>query len=704
MTFDFTQTHAHALKFDLEKCNLFFFLFFFLHPLRASGLPGGPVSSANFLDLSSCQSKPMETNQKVGGEGLVGAQKEEGLRALVQRTGYRLQQENGQRRYGGPPPGWDGPPPERGSEIFVGKLPRDLFEDELVPLCEKVGRHLTRTGRTWRVGAGVTPSLRARRVFLCVTESSCCVAVCVFCEGGTVVFFLSAASRPSSTFSRQFGQIFEVRMMMDFNGNNRGYAFVTFASKQEARAAMKQLNNYEIRSGRLLGVCASVDNCRLFVGGIPKSKKRDEILAEMRKVTEGAVDVIVYPSAADKSKNRGFAFVEYDSHRAAAMARRKLLPGRIQLWGHGIAVDWAEPEVEVDEDTMATVKILYVRNLMLHTSEENIHKEFDAVKAGAVERVKKIRDYAFVHFTRREDAMDAMKALNGKVLDGSPIEVTLAKPVDKDSYVRYTRGTGGRGGRGSSLLLHDDYAGLTLGQVPDQNRRVRPDGGLPRGAGVLRPAGVRRRPAPLPLPTRQRSRRRSRPVQDTFCSRSEVKLDFPSLVHCQSKDDYWTSEAPLFDWLHRVPSPSAICGRSGDEDRRGDCSNRILFFPAGLCRGHASLQRDQRLLPNISTQSFNLEDYQPPVWYSIIRANAIPTTEVCRLTSWVGSKSRQRRSRDLDVHLRNLICDGTAVAVPTSSRSLESRGTPGRLRPPACVSSPLPVIAADSNRCGWFLL
>lgn len=47
-------------------------------------------------------------------------------------------QENGQRRYGGPPPSWDGPPPERGSEIFVGKLPRDLFEDELVPLCEKV--------------------------------------------------------------------------------------------------------------------------------------------------------------------------------------------------------------------------------------------------------------------------------------------------------------------------------------------------------------------------------------------------------------------------------------------------------------------------------------------------------------------------------------------------------------------------------------
>ncbi|NXG41220.1 A1CF factor, partial [Psilopogon haemacephalus] len=327
----------------------------------------------------------MESNHKCG-DGLTGTQKEAALRALIQRTGYNLIQENGQRKYGGPPPGWDGPPPERGCEIFIGKLPRDLFEDELIPLCEKVGK------------------------------------------------------------------IYEMRMMMDFNGNNRGYAFVTFSTKQEAKNAIKQLNNYEIRNGRLLGVCASVDNCRLFVGGIPKTKKREEILAEMKKVTDGVVDVIVYPSAADKTKNRGFAFVEYESHRAAAMARRKLLPGWIQLWGHQIAVDWAEPEVEVDEDTMLSVKILYVRNLMLSTTEETIEKEFNNIKPGAVERVKKIRDYAFVHFNKREHAVEAMKALNGKVLDGSPIEVTLAKPVDKDSYVRYTRGTGGRGS-----MLPGDY-------------------------------------------------------------------------------------------------------------------------------------------------------------------------------------------------------------------------------------------------------
>jgi len=82
---------------------------------------------------------------------------------------------------------------------------------------------------------------------------------------------------------------------------------------------------------------------------------KDEILEAMKMISDDVVDVIVYPSVNNKNKNRGFAFVEYASHRAAAMARRTLIPARIQLWGHHIAVDWAEPEKEVDDDTMSRV-------------------------------------------------------------------------------------------------------------------------------------------------------------------------------------------------------------------------------------------------------------------------------------------------------------------------------------------------------------
>ena len=185
-----------------------------------------------------------------------------------------------------------------------------------------------------------------------------------------------------------------------------------------------------------------MDNCRLFVGGIPKNKKREEILEEMRKVTDDVVNVIVYPSAHDKTKNRGFAFVQYTNHRAAAIARRKLIPARIQLFGQPIAVDWAEPEPEVDEDVMATVRVLYVRNLMLATSEDALKAEFERVldKQGCVERVKKLKDFAFVHFKEREDALIAIKLMNGARIDGSAVEVSLSKPVDKANLARIIGG------------------------------------------------------------------------------------------------------------------------------------------------------------------------------------------------------------------------------------------------------------------------
>ena len=248
-----------------------------------------------------------------------------------------------------------------GCKVFVGKIPRDCFEDELVPVFEKMGK------------------------------------------------------------------IYELRLMMEYPWLNEGYAFVVYGEVASAKKSVRQLNNYEIRKGRKLSVSMNVDNCRLYVGRIPKYVTKEDVRQEVQKVTEGVVDVV---SGADKTKNRGYAFVEYDSHRAAAMARRKLIR-QVFMWGRQLAVDWAEPELEVDEEIMAQVKALHIRNLMLGTTEDIIEEVY-----GPVDRVKKIRDYAFVHFQSKEDARKAMKQLNGSLLDGAEIEVTLAKPVNKYTYPR----------------------------------------------------------------------------------------------------------------------------------------------------------------------------------------------------------------------------------------------------------------------------
>uniref|UniRef100_A0A665WSZ0 Heterogeneous nuclear ribonucleoprotein Q acidic domain-containing protein n=1 Tax=Echeneis naucrates TaxID=173247 RepID=A0A665WSZ0_ECHNA len=63
------------------------------------------------------------------------------IKALLERTGYTLDVTTGQRKYGGPPPEdiFKGTQPGIGTEVFVGKIPRDLYEDELVPLFESAG-------------------------------------------------------------------------------------------------------------------------------------------------------------------------------------------------------------------------------------------------------------------------------------------------------------------------------------------------------------------------------------------------------------------------------------------------------------------------------------------------------------------------------------------------------------------------------------
>ena len=72
------------------------------------------------------------------------------------------------------------------------------------------------------------------------------------------------------------------------------------------------------------------------------------------------------------------------------------------------------------------MKVLYVRNLTTSVSEEGLRERFE--EHGRVERVKKIKDYAFVHFEERDQAVDAMKALNYQDWCGTKLEISLAKP------------------------------------------------------------------------------------------------------------------------------------------------------------------------------------------------------------------------------------------------------------------------------------
>jgi len=314
------------------------------------------------------QMKAYRQKQRGGNvPSLVKGPDEAKLKAILERTGYSLDVTTGQRKYGGPPPGTEDPtPPGTGHEIFCGKIPKDVFEDELIPLFEKCGK------------------------------------------------------------------IWDMRLMMDpITGLTRGYGFITFCDTEAASEAVKQLHDYELSPGKKLKVNVSIANVRLFVGNIPKNKSRDEIKEEFGKRTDGLVDVIVYGSADNqKQRNRGFAFLEYETHKQASNAKRKLQAGHPKFWQCDVIVDWADPMEEPDDDTMNKVKVLYVRNLTSDVTEDMMKEEFG--KHGKVERVKKIKDYGFVHFEERDDALKAMDSLNGEKIGSLEVDISLAKPPSEN--------------------------------------------------------------------------------------------------------------------------------------------------------------------------------------------------------------------------------------------------------------------------------
>ncbi|XP_029055938.2 APOBEC1 complementation factor-like [Osmia bicornis bicornis] len=289
------------------------------------------------------------------------------LLELLRNTKYELVQENGQRRLTAPEIVRGEKQRVKGAEIFLGRLPRDCYEDELMPVLEKVGR------------------------------------------------------------------LMELRLMLDFAGTTRGYAFALFENSKIARNACAKLDGYEIRPGHHIGVVKSIDNCRLFFGGVPKNKSKEEFMTELNKILEGITDIYLYPCARDKSLNRGFIFVEFKDHRTAAMARRKLIPGRVMLWDHEIAVDWADPEPgdPIDEEVMENVTALFVRNLSLDTPQQKVRDMFQKHTKIPILKLKKINHFAFIHYENRQAAqivMDIMTRPNG-IAETEGWEIRWAKPI-----------------------------------------------------------------------------------------------------------------------------------------------------------------------------------------------------------------------------------------------------------------------------------
>eukprot|EP00092_Neocalanus_flemingeri_P038060 GFUD01041429.1.p1 GENE.GFUD01041429.1~~GFUD01041429.1.p1 ORF type:complete len:420 (-),score=146.09 GFUD01041429.1:126-1331(-) len=303
-------------------------------------------------------------------------------------------QKHGQRIYGGPPPDWSGPAPDKGTEVYCYRIPRDCFEDELVPVFSSIGR------------------------------------------------------------------IYELRLMIEFSGTNRSYCYVRYTKQEDAREAIKKINNHYIRPGYPLAVTRSVDNRKLCIKAMPPLDKEieEDVVNELGNVVEGINRI--------KYQTRGWLEVEFSTHRLAALARRQLVPGHVVLFESVEIkeVDWADPEGDcVGQESQS--KIISVRNLPSSTSHLRVGDMFNNLSGGQVNDVVRSGSMVLVTFHTQAGAKFAMDRSRNLEMDGNRLEVTWwsQRRLDRGCYSSQPRSVPSNQPAGPVEQLHQVCAGQGWG-------------------------------------------------------------------------------------------------------------------------------------------------------------------------------------------------------------------------------------------------
>jgi RNA recognition motif-containing protein len=247
----------------------------------------------------------------------------------------------------------------------------------------------------------------------------------------------------------------------------------------------------------------SVQFTRLYVGGIPKSKTKEDVFNAFSKEVDKLKDVIMQDANSEQTdvKNKGFCFLEFESYFDAAAARKKLLNGRqrISAWDNfsRFVVDWAIPLENPDEEVAANSTVILVNNLNDSITNDDLVARFQ--KYGTIKKVNKKAHYAFITFHERPAALTAEQTENKATLKDCQMDVQMHTPLSgiAKRMVQTIKGPNGAANGGPPRS-----AGVQMmrqgGMMPANRGRGRggavpfagnQGGQYPRSAGVPRRAG-----------------------------------------------------------------------------------------------------------------------------------------------------------------------------------------------------------------------
>ncbi|XP_036919439.1 nucleolin isoform X2 [Sturnira hondurensis] len=167
-------------------------------------------------------------------------------------------------------------------------------------------------------------------------------------ESKTLVLSNLSYSATEETLQEVFEKATSIKVAQNQNGKSKGYAFIEFASFEDAKEALNSCNKREIE-GRAIRLelqgprgspnARSQPSKTLFVKGLSEETTEETL----KESFDGSVRARIVTDR-ETGSSKGFGFVDFNSEEDAKAAKEAMEDGEID--GNKVTLDWAKPKGE----------------------------------------------------------------------------------------------------------------------------------------------------------------------------------------------------------------------------------------------------------------------------------------------------------------------------------------------------------------------
>lgn len=218
----------------------------------------------------------------------------------------------------------------------------------------------------------------------------------------------------------RFGAIYQFRLLIDYDNNNRGFAYLIYFSEKSAIECMDIMGYFIIKPGVILDVERSQERSHLLALNVPSTMSNEQI-------TEGFMNCFATlqcchirrsPSKFNEGETSCNVVLQFPSHSLALAAKRFGGQGSVNIWDRNIKLLWAKAE-EVEKLLMSEED---VKHVLLHNMPAGLDPDdfgvmmCDFVSPDDIIEIRPFRSDWLIRFVRTEAAFTIYNVFNSRLI------------------------------------------------------------------------------------------------------------------------------------------------------------------------------------------------------------------------------------------------------------------------------------------------